>query len=461
MYRRHGNKLAYVFAACDLAVTAVAWLGAYGLRFACWPSPHGVPHLAKVTDDLPFVLLLAMIAYRFCGLYEIHRLRQLPRELGTIVRAAGLLFLLSITATFYRRDDYESRLALALFLGANVVLLAASRRALWWWLKRLRGRGLNYGRALIVGSGRTGRLVAEAIRRHAWTGLEVVGFVDRARRDASDEGWLGRLDQIAQVIGAHDVDHVFVALPLARYGELPQVYRALDGLLVDVQLVPQIPHLAGVRLQALEIDQLSFLSLRQDPNDLWHRLAKRAVDLAGGAVALACFAPLMALLAAAIKLTDGGPVFYRQQRIGQGGRSFSLLKFRSMRVDAELRSGPVWAVRDDDRCTTVGRLMRRWSLDELPNLFNVLAGDMSLVGPRPERDTFIAQFAAQLPSYVQRHRVKAGMTGWAQVNGWRGNTSVRRRLEFDLYYVANWSLGLDVKILWLTLWRGFRHRHAY
>jgi putative colanic acid biosynthesis UDP-glucose lipid carrier transferase len=169
----------------------------------------------------------------------------------------------------------------------------------------------------------------------------------------------------------------------------------------------------------------------------------------------------MVLLAALVKLTSPGPVFYSKTRTGLGGHTFSMLKFRSMRLDAETATGPVWAVRGDDRCTPLGRFMRRWSLDELPQLFNVLAGDMSLVGPRPERGVFIEKFRQQLPTYTQRHQVKAGITGWAQVNGWRGNTSLRRRLECDLYYICNWSLWLDLKILAMTLYRGFRHRNAY
>jgi putative colanic acid biosynthesis UDP-glucose lipid carrier transferase len=169
----------------------------------------------------------------------------------------------------------------------------------------------------------------------------------------------------------------------------------------------------------------------------------------------------MAALALGVKLTSPGPIFYRQARTGLGGRTFQMLKFRSMLADAERETGPIWAVRNDDRCTPLGRFMRRWSLDELPQLFNVLAGDMSLVGPRPERGVFVEKFRHQIPNYVQRHQVKAGITGWAQVHGWRGNTSLRHRVQCDLYYIANWSLWLDLQILAMTLWCGLRHRNAY
>jgi len=457
MYRRHGDKLALVFLACDLGVTAATWIGAYLLRFALWPSPEGIPDFHLVLRALPVVMLLAAVAYRLCGLYEIHRLRQLPRELGVVCKASALLFLLAITVTFYRRDLYQSRLALGLFLALNAAGLTFGRRAIWQILKCLRRKGLNYGRAVIVGTGRTGRLVAQTIQNNRWTGLEAVGFVDRPGTiEPAILPRLGEIDQLDRLVVEHNVDHVFVALPLARYGELPEVYKALSDLLLEVQLVPDLPNTAGMKLRMLEIDNVAFLGLRQSPHYGWPRAAKRAMDLVIGTAALLLLGPLMAVLAVAIKLTSPGPVFYRQARMGLGGRTFNMLKFRSMPVDAERTTGPVWASRDDRRCTPLGRFMRRWSLDELPQLLNVLRGDMSLVGPRPERAVFVEKFRKQIPNYTQRHQVKSGMTGWAQVHGWRGDTSLRHRIRCDLYYVSHWSLWLDLKILGMTVRGGLR-----
>lgn len=463
MYRRHGDKLAHLFLAGDLATTAVAWFAAYWLRFTWWPAPNGVPSFDQAVQALPLVLVAAAAAYRLCGLYEVHRLRELPRELGDVCRACLLMLLLAVTVTFYRRDDYEPRLAFVLFIGLNVVGLCAVRRVMWRAIKHLRRHGLNHSRAVIVGCDRTARLTAETIARNGWTGLEAVGFVDDIgrRREPTLLPRLGTLDELADVVLRHDVDHVFIALPLARYGELPRVYEQLNELLIEVQLVPDRPNLAGMRLETLEIDHLSFVSLRHNPQDGLGSLAKRAMDLAVGLAALVILSPLMLGLAAAVKWTSPGPVLYRQRRMGLGGRPFTMLKFRSMRLDAETKTGAVWAAKSDDRCTPLGRFLRRWSLDELPQLFNVLGGDMSLVGPRPERDVFVERFRREMPTYYQRQRVKCGMTGWAQVHGWRGNTSLRKRLEYDLHYVANWSLRLDFKILLLTIVHGFRHRHAY
>jgi Undecaprenyl-phosphate glucose phosphotransferase len=461
MYRRHGNKLGVVFLASDLCITASVWVAAYALRFTLWPAPEGIPDPNLVAAGLPVLLLLAALSFRAAGLYEIHRLRRLPQELGTVIRAAGLLFLLMIAVIFYRRDLYESRLALALFAAMLPAALIGSRRLLWRILATLRARGLNHSRAVIVGSGRIARRLLRTMRANRWTGLEPIGLVDDLQPGMVGPQPLGKLDELPDVVRRYDVDHVFVALPLSRYGELCRVYRLLDEVLVEVQLVPDIPSLAGMRLRMLDIDRTWFVSLRENPHHGWRRIIKRAMDLVVASIAILLLSPLMLMIAALIKLTSPGPVLYRQARVGLGGRTFQMLKFRSMRVDAEDASGPVWTSRRDPRCTRVGAVLRRYSLDELPQLWNVIAGDMSLVGPRPERQPFVERFCRSLPCFRQRYQVKCGMTGWAQVNGWRGNTSIRHRLEHDLYYIANWSVWLDVKILWLTLWRGFGNRNAY
>ncbi|MGD9128285.1 MAG: sugar transferase, partial [Planctomycetia bacterium] len=357
MYRRHGNKLRWIFMGCDLGVTGAVWCGAYALRFSLFPSPNGVPDFELVLGALPLVLLVAALAYQMAGLYEIHRLRQLPREIGVICKATGLLFLLAITVAFYRRDLYESRLALGMFPVLNVVMLTLSRRVIWRAVKWARGKGLNHGRAVIVGIGRTGRLVEQTIQNNRWTGLEMVGFVDDARhvpKGFQSGTHLGPIDELESIVNEHDVDHVFVALSLDRYGELNQVTRALERVLVEVQIVPDIPNLAGMKLRMTEIDNLGFLSLRENPHAGWARFAKRATDLVLGSAALIVLSPVMLGLAVAVKLTSPGPIFYRQTRNGLGRKPFSMLKFRTMRHDAETLSGPVWAVRGDQRCTPLG-----------------------------------------------------------------------------------------------------------
>jgi Undecaprenyl-phosphate glucose phosphotransferase len=461
MFRRHRQVILLAFLSSDLITTTLAWFGAYFVRFACWPAPDGVPRLTTVAVGLPWVLVVAILAYKLCGLYDVHRLRRFAPELSGVFFASGLLFLLTITITFYRRDLYESRLALGLFLLLAALLLIGSRRLLWWALQHYRSRYSGRHRALIVGSGRTGRNVAATIRANRWTGLEVVGYVDRpAKVDRDQTPLLGDVDDLQELVAKHGVDHVFVALPAKRYEELPRIHEMLSHVLVDVQFVPDLPNLSGMRVRSLEVDGLTFLSLRENPHVGWHRVAKRSMDLVLGSAALVLLSPLMLLAAIVIKLTSRGPVFYRQPRLGVEGKPFNILKFRTMCVNAESQTGPVWARRGDRRVTLCGRFLRRSGIDELPQLFNVLAGDMSLVGPRPERGVFIEQFQKQIPNYAQRHQVKSGITGWAQVNGWRGNTSLRRRIECDLYYICNWSLWFDVQILIMTLFRGVWHKNA-
>lgn len=462
MYRRHGNKLALAFLACDLFVTGVNWLAAYGVRFGLLPSPEGIPDLEHVLAGLPAVLLLAALAYHVAGLYEIHRLKQLPREFDHLCKAGGLLFVLIIVVTFYRRDLYESRLALGLFLVFNVASLTLARRLIWKAVRLLRDRGMNHGRAIVVGSGRPGRLAAKTIAKNDWTGLELIGFVDREERPTlAGVPFLGTPKALPEIVAAYDVDHVFVALPLSRYEELPGLLASLSEAFCEVQLVPDLPDATAVLPTLTEIDNVGFLDLRRNPQRGWPRHLKRLVDVGGAFALLVLLAPLMLLIAAAVKLTSRGPVFFRQTRTSLGGRTFEMLKFRSMVEGAEGNTGPVWTSRGDARRTPIGRFLRRFSLDELPQLFNVLYGDMSLVGPRPERAVFVERFRTQLPGYCQRLQVKAGITGWAQVQGWRGNTSVRRRLQCDLYYIANWSLLLDLKILLMTPFSGARGVNAY
>jgi len=225
--------------------------------------------------------------------------------------------------------------------------------------------------------------------------------------------------------------------------------------------VPDVFGLASLRGGIEEFETLPIIHLRESPLYGWNRVLKRGVDLVGGAVALAAALPVMLAIAAAVRLNSSGPVLYRQERMGLDGRRFQMLKFRTMGVDAEKDTGPQWTTPDDPRRTSLGAFLRRTSLDELPQLVNVLRGDMSLVGPRPERPSFVEEFRRRVPGYMLRHKVKAGITGWAQINGWRGNTSLEKRIEYDLYYIERWSLGFDLAILLRTMWLGFRNRNAY
>jgi Undecaprenyl-phosphate glucose phosphotransferase len=254
---------------------------------------------------------------------------------------------------------------------------------------------------------------------------------------------------------------VLIALPTADSQYLEKLMAALDDEVVNIRIVPDLPAMMTLRSQVEELDGLPMIGLREGPLVGWAAVQKRAFDVVLCSLALLVAGPLMGAIALAIRLTSGSPLLFRQERMGLDGRVFQMLKFRTMTANAELSTGPVWTVPDDPRRTRLGVFLRRMSLDELPQLWNVLRGDMSLVGPRPERPVFIEQFRREVPGYMLRHKIKAGLTGWAQVNGWRGNTSLHERVEHDLYYIQHWSLTLDVRILLLTLWHAAFQRNAY
>jgi Undecaprenyl-phosphate glucose phosphotransferase len=272
---------------------------------------------------------------------------------------------------------------------------------------------------------------------------------------------LGDLEALPQLLRAQEIDQVFIALPLEAAARLPEVLKGLDEVPVDVRVVPDFSRYMSLQGGVEDFGGLPFISLQGSPVYGWDQVLKRGMDILVAGSLLLVLGPGLGLIALLVKLTSRGPVLYRQERMGLDGRTFSMLKFRSMRVDAEVETGAVWARSADPRRTRIGAFLRATSLDELPQLWNVLKGEMSLVGPRPERPVFIQEFRKRIPRYMLRHTVKAGMTGWAQVNGWRGDTSLEKRIEYDLYYIQHWSLWLDLKILWLTSWRGLVNRNAY
>jgi Undecaprenyl-phosphate glucose phosphotransferase len=412
--------------------------------------------------NLPLVILLAAIAYRWAGQYQIHRLRRFREEMVGVLKGTVLMSLLVMATTFYLHDPYESRITMLLFSGLTVIGVLTARRLSWMGIRQLRRRGYNQTRSVIVGTGRVARKTARSLNRVNWLGIKNLGFIeDHPNRWTEDLNILGTSADLPQFIDKYRIEHVFIALPMNRYHEARRIFDVLAQSVVEVRLVTDIPTLAGFSLTTTSLDGLPIIGLRESPHFGLNILVKRVIDVAVSLVALVLLGPLMLLIAALVKLTSPGPVFYRQERCGLNGQAFQMLKFRSMRSDAEKQTGAVWAQKDDPRRTRLGTFLRRTSLDELPQLINVLRGDMSLVGPRPERPVFIQKFSKTIPNYMSRHCVKAGITGWAQVHGWRGNTSLRKRLQYDLYYITHWNPWLDIRIMGMTLVHGLFHRNAY
>jgi Undecaprenyl-phosphate glucose phosphotransferase len=463
MIKRRSQSLAAWICLCDILTVGAAWVGAYYVRFSgLFPIPKEQPPLAWCLDDLPLVMALGAVAFWLTKNYEIHRLRRLREDLWTVLKGVPLLVLLVTGAAFFLQDEYVSRGAMLIFAALVFLAVLLTRRLTWWAVHFVRRRGYNPSFTVIVGTGRTARKTAVALRSATWMGFRNVGYVeDNPTRWTSDLDVLGRVDELPVLIQKYRIDHVFICLPMNRFNEARRVFDVLSDSVVDVRLVADVPNLAGVSLTTTFFEGMPIVGLRESPHFGVNVIVKRLMDILIASAALLLLSPLMLLIAVAVKLTSLGPVFYRQERCGLNGRPFHMLKFRSMRTDAESATGPVWAQKGDGRTTPIGQFLRKTSLDELPQFINVLRGDMSVVGPRPERPMFIEKFRKTIPNYMARHAVKCGITGWAQVNGWRGNTSLRKRIQYDLYYIVHWNPLFDLKIMWMTVWNGLVHRNAY
>jgi|PersoiStandDraft_1058852.scaffolds.fasta_scaffold06247_4 exopolysaccharide biosynthesis polyprenyl glycosylphosphotransferase len=462
MLRQSARRNAAGLMAADVAATLVALAAAWFLRFQLrvFPVTKGVPDAAAYWRLAPLLALLWPIVYSFHGLYRLRRGRSRSEEAFVIFTATALaVVLLAGIATFYRAFSY-SRLVLVIFFVCDVPFVVAARllvRSHWEanWRK-----GIGIKRAVIAGAGHLGRAVVDRLIDHPEAGMAAAVLLDDD--PALHGGYYrgvpvaGPTTESGDWISAGRADTVFLALPLDAHRRTLDLVRDVVKAGGEVRVVPDLLQYITFRAGLEDWDGLPVVHLTETPVSGWTGLVKRGLDIALSLAGLAALALLLPFIALAIKISDRGSVFYSQRRMGLDGRSFRMWKFRSMRPDAEEESGAVWARPADPRRTAVGAFLRRWSIDELPQLYNVLKGDMSLVGPRPERPEFVAEFKDRFPQYMLRHRVRAGITGWAQVHGWRGSTSLAKRIEYDLYYIENWSLALDFRILWMTLVRDLR-----
>ena len=478
MVKRYKRTLAAFYVATDAVLGVAAFVGAYLVRFdsQLFQAPKGYPPFWQYAAVLPFVGLLVPVAFYFQGLYSVRRNRSRVDDFFAVFIGSVVAVVLGVLATLYvgayytpvalkERGTLEvSQLVWGLFLLFNIALTFASREVVRQTLERRWRAGIGLKRILIVGAGELGKLVADKLIQHQELGCQIIGFLDdRAERDHLGYRGLpllGTTSEASEICARERVDHIYVALPLEEHRLMMDVIEAAAKDLIDVKIVPDLLQFIALRARIEDLDGVPIINLNEVPLQGLSAFVKRAVDLVVTVVSLVFLAIPLAVVAAMIRLTSPGPVLYRQERMSLDGSPFKVYKFRSMYRGAEEDTGPVWARDEDPRCTPIGRHLRRYDIDELPQLFNVLRGEMSLVGPRPERPYFVEQFKHRYPQYMLRHKVKSGITGWAQVNGWRGNTSLEKRIEFDLYYIENWSLSLDMKIMWLTLVRGLGLFHG-
>lgn len=461
MLSKYGQLNVLLLFLGDALALTLAWLGAYWLRFSAGvvPVSLGYPDPGVYLVLLPLLLVAWLLASRISHLYHYRAGLKSAQEIIRLTSTMVWTVLLLALFTFFYREQSYSRLLIVFFMGLGPAFLFSVRRVVWSLVRHLRRRGVDMRRILIAGTTPLARRLAARLEASRYLGFQVAGHLSEG--DAGDAPALGTLGEVREVVERERIDEVYVALSPDLRAEAERLLNELADSSVDIRLVPDT--LEHMRLNAgiEELDGLPVILLSQTPLLGWNRWMKVLMDYVLGALALLILSPLMGAVAFAVKWTSPGPVLYRQERMGLDGVRFQMYKFRSMRVNAEAESGAVWARQNDDRRTWVGALLRKTSLDELPQLFNVLRGEMSLVGPRPERPVFVEEFRRSVPGYMLRHKMKSGMTGWAQVNGWRGNTSIEKRIEFDLHYIENWSLGFDVKILWLTVWKGLINKNAY
>ena len=481
MMRRYNRLLVAFYLLSDAVLGMAAFALAYFLRFdspvaTLIPAVKGVPQFKYYAFMLPFVAALVPAAFHMQGLYRLRRGRTRLDDFFGVFVGSILAVVIGVFATLYvgtyylpaelkDKGVYEvSQVGWALFLVVNVILTYSSRELVREALERRWKAGIGLKRVLIAGAGDLGRMVADKLLEHRELGFRVLGFIDD-RATGDHIGYrglplLGTLSDADDIIKREHIDHLYVALPLEEHVKMLGLVEVTNREGVDLHVVPDLLQFIALRARLETLDGVPIISLNDVPLRGFNSILKRAIDVAISGTVLVAIAVPFGIIALLIKWTSKGPVFYRQERMGLDGKAFQVLKFRSMYEGAEDATGPVWARDDDPRCTPVGRWLRLLDLDELPQLWNVLRGDMSIVGPRPERPYFVEQFKHRIPQYMLRHKVKAGITGWAQVNGWRGNTSLEKRIEYDLYYIENWSVALDLKIMWLTVVRGLQ-KHAY
>ena len=450
-------------------MAVVAFILAYWMRqWIPWPEP--AQDMGPIIAYWSILLLhtaSVVVAFAFSGLYrQVRSLARVEEFLGIFVSSTvATLMGVALDSLFLKNSPTELDYSRGMvFYGwvLTILFVTVSRVMHGQVRARLRRRGWGRDRVLVVGTGEVGRMIVQKIQSNPGLGYEVVGMVSVNGQISSPmpAPVMGEASSLAAIISEHQVEEVIIGLPEATHQEILALICECERGKVTIKVYPDVFQIMASQVSIGDLGGVPLLTVRDIALRGWRRSAKRAMDAAGGAFLLVLLSPLMMLMAVLIKLDSRGPVFYAQERMGLDAQSFRMLKFRSMRTDAE-SGGPGWTVKDDPRVTRLGRLIRQINIDELPQLINVILGEMSLVGPRPERPFYVEQFRRSIPRYMDRHWEKAGMTGWAQANGLRGDTSISERTKYDLWYIENWSLLLDIRIIVRTIFNFFRTRNAY
>lgn len=429
----------------DAGIIGAAYFFSWYLRFksGLFVQDAGVLPSKTYFSALFLIIPGYLLLYSIFQLYMPRRVKSYRKELMDIIRANGIGFMIFILVLYFIKQEHFSRQMLCIFFFINISLEFASRYLIRTILWKMRKQGLNQKHILMIGESQMAEQYMDRLRENPKWGYQVFAHL-------KDE------EKLERILERNELDEVVIALRAEDYGKLERIVDVCEKAGVHTKMIPDFGNVISTRPYIEDVQGIPVIHVRRVPlNIMRNRVAKRAVDLIGATVAIILFSPVMLLTVLVVALTEEGSVIYRQERVGLHNQVFYMYKFRSMIMQDEEKEKAEWSTRNDPRITPVGKLIRRTSIDELPQLFNVLKGEMSLVGPRPERPQFVQKFRDEIPRYMVKHQVRPGMTGWAQINGYRGDTSIEKRIEYDLYYIENWTMVFDMKILILTIFKGF------
>lgn len=468
MLKQKRQLIEFLYMISDLVFVSIAWVFAYYLRFQTQYIPvlKGIPDFNHYLLMLIFICPIWIFVFRKTGLYKPMRGVRRVKEIFAIVNANifSVIILIALTYLFREKSVPFSRLVFLYFVILATFFTLIQRLALRTILKEIRRRGYNIRYLLVVGSGDAANNIISKVRMQKDLGIQLLGCLTRdgtSEAVLADVNVLGKYFDIKNILKNIDIDQIVISLPLEDSKFLPEIMDLIGDKLIDIRIVPDLHKYISLGGTIEEFEGLPIINLQDPPLSGVNLIVKRFLDFFVAFFSLILISPFLLIVSILIKLTSRGSIFYGQERVSLDGTTFKIYKFRTMKMDSE-KTGPGWTTPKDERVTWFGKILRRTNIDELPQLINVLRGNMSLVGPRPERPVYIAEFRKKIPNYMLRHKVPAGLTGWAQINGWRGDTSIDKRLEFDLDYIKNWSILLDLKILFMTVFKTLgRKNNAY
>lgn len=445
----------------DAFAIFLSFFVSYKIRFSfepfirIFPISKGIPELNGYLEFAIILIPVWILVFQSRKMYRLKRSVFVMDEFFVIVKCVSIGILFATAIVFLLKGDFPySRLVFALIWLFSILFITGGRYIALKIEKNLYNRNIGVNSVAILGVNEIARRIYDKFTRDKFAGFNVIGyfsFEDAGENFLNDRTFLGNYELIPQKLKEHNIEKILISLPSHKHEILYNLFKICEGINVEFMFAPDFVDVMTSRLRIEEVDGIPFMKLKSLPMNIWNRFLKRTFDIAVSLFILVFISPLMLLIAILVKATSKGPLFYKQERVGLDGQKFEMLKFRSMKIDAE-RTGPQMASRNDERYTPVGRVLRKFSLDELPQFINVLGGQMSIVGPRPEREFFINTMKESIHRYLERHRVKCGITGLAQVNGARGtDSSMQERIDYDIYYIENWSIVLDIKIIFKTI----------